>query len=115
MAILRTNPLSGPDPAPAPQPIGQTPQAQNRYSEPDPCRSSKQHAIGDRMPPPDKPYPEMPDEISKRLGQRSEEHTSELQSLMRISYAVFCLKKQKDTQKSQIKQHNTSQQHSRRI
>src|SRR3546814_2376462 len=27
---------------------------------------------------------------------RSEEHTSELQSLMRISYAVFCLKKQKD-------------------
>src|SRR3546814_8946598 len=28
-------------------------------------------------------------------GKRSEEHTSELQSLMRISYAVFCLKKQK--------------------
>src|SRR3546814_10106743 len=28
---------------------------------------------------------------------RSEEHTSELQSLMRISYAVFCLKKQKQT------------------
>src|SRR3546814_5593481 len=28
---------------------------------------------------------------------RSEEHTSELQSLMRISYAVFCLKKQTDT------------------
>src|SRR3546814_10910176 len=27
------------------------------------------------------------------LGERSEEHTSELQSLMRISYAVFCLKK----------------------
>src|SRR3546814_5246014 len=30
--------------------------------------------------------------------QRSEEHTSELQSLMRISYAVFCLKKKKHTQ-----------------
>src|SRR3546814_9777561 len=29
-------------------------------------------------------------------GVRSEEHTSELQSLMRISYAVFCLKKQKN-------------------
>src|SRR3546814_5396073 len=29
---------------------------------------------------------------------RSEEHTSELQSLMRISYAVFCLKKKKETQ-----------------
>src|SRR3546814_1579308 len=32
-------------------------------------------------------------------GARSEEHTSELQSLMRISYAVFCLKK-KNTQKN---------------
>src|SRR3546814_7879229 len=31
---------------------------------------------------------------------RSEEHTSELQSLMRISYAVFCLKKKKNTIKS---------------
>src|SRR3546814_3150052 len=29
-------------------------------------------------------------------GKRSEEHTSELQSLMRISYAVFCLKKKKN-------------------
>src|SRR3546814_3008588 len=32
---------------------------------------------------------------------RSEEHTSELQSLMRISYAVFCLKKKKSKQKHQ--------------
>src|SRR3546814_6461992 len=32
---------------------------------------------------------------------RSEEHTSELQSLMRISYAVFCLKKKKTTQAKQ--------------
>src|SRR3546814_8352735 len=31
--------------------------------------------------------------FGERLGLRSEEHTSELQSLMRISYAVFCLKK----------------------
>src|SRR3546814_4350985 len=31
----------------------------------------------------------------RHAGQRSEEHTSELQSLMRISYAVFCLKKKK--------------------
>src|SRR3546814_1901504 len=31
----------------------------------------------------------------ERLATRSEEHTSELQSLMRISYAVFCLKKKK--------------------
>src|SRR3546814_1332372 len=35
-----------------------------------------------------------------RQQQRSEEHTSELQSLMRISYAVFCLKKKRQ------KQHN---------
>src|SRR3546814_9661089 len=33
---------------------------------------------------------------------RSEEHTSELQSLMRISYAVFCLKKKKNTYHSNI-------------
>src|SRR3546814_3569718 len=31
-----------------------------------------------------------------RCARRSEEHTSELQSLMRISYAVFCLKKKKN-------------------
>src|SRR3546814_6864539 len=37
-----------------------------------------------------------------RIGEyRSEEHTSELQSLMRISYAVFCLKKKKKNQKKQ--------------
>src|SRR3546814_3385064 len=37
------------------------------------------------------------EEVLKRLPtfRRSEEHTSELQSLMRISYAVFCLKKKK--------------------
>src|SRR3546814_4202074 len=34
---------------------------------------------------------------------RSEEHTSELQSLMRISYAVFCLKKKKNTQQNKRK------------
>src|SRR3546814_4560402 len=33
-------------------------------------------------------------------GKRSEEHTSELQSLMRISYAVFCSKKKKNYQNS---------------
>src|SRR3546814_4743278 len=33
--------------------------------------------------------------FGRRVRQRSEEHTSELQSLMRISYAVFCLKKKK--------------------
>src|SRR3546814_3474803 len=37
-------------------------------------------------------------EVAGRILVRSEEHTSELQSLMRISYAVFCLKKKKRKQ-----------------
>src|SRR3546814_1094472 len=37
---------------------------------------------------------------------RSEEHTSELQSLMRISYAVFCLKKKKQRNKHHYKVHH---------
>src|SRR3546814_13559258 len=41
--------------------------------------------------------------VAERLGnQRSEEHTSELQSLMRISYAVFCLKKKKKNKQTSI-------------
>src|SRR3546814_8732070 len=38
-------------------------------------------------------YPDLIDDV---FIERSEEHTSELQSLMRISYAVFCLKKKKN-------------------
>src|SRR3546814_1632736 len=38
---------------------------------------------------------EGPDLLAEGLVGRSEEHTSELQSLMRISYAVFCLKKKR--------------------
>src|SRR3546814_3860266 len=43
--------------------------------------------------------------LRRRAG-RSEEHTSELQSLMRISYAVFCLKK-----KNQLRMNLTDKQH----
>src|SRR3546814_4265081 len=39
---------------------------------------------------------------SDNAQHRSEEHTSELQSLMRISYAVFCLKKKKKTTQQQL-------------
>src|SRR3546814_8460549 len=39
-----------------------------------------------------------------RSDGRSEEHTSELQSLMRISYAVFCLKKKKNKNRQKISQ-----------
>src|SRR3546814_3979318 len=46
-------------------------------------------------------------------GQRSEEHTSELQSLMRISYAVFCLKKKKRS-KTQKQNTNKTKQHKER-
>src|SRR3546814_8605694 len=45
------------------------------------------------------------------MEQRSEEHTSELQSLMRISYAVFCLKKKKrrSCKQQRITIHNRTQ------
>src|SRR3546814_9760974 len=44
---------------------------------------------------------------------RSEEHTSELQSLMRISYAVFCLKKKRNnnTTKTILSRHHTDTEH----
>src|SRR3546814_9922953 len=41
-----------------------------------------------------------PHRYSRARCTRSEEHTSELQSLMRISYAVFCLKKKKKTKRN---------------
>src|SRR3546814_4545270 len=44
-----------------------------------------------------------------RRSERSEEHTSELQSLMRISYAVFCLKKKKRLQCTTKDNHTTKQ------
>src|SRR3546814_7069688 len=52
----------------------------------------------------------IPLSVSPRGGEnsRSEEHTSELQSLMRISYAVFCLKKQKTIQQEPYDKSNTA-------
>src|SRR3546814_1022724 len=55
------------------------PQPQDHHLPRDGHRADDEHHIADR-------------------ADRSEEHTSELQSLMRISYAVFCLKKKKTTQ-----------------
>src|SRR3546814_9537781 len=43
--------------------------------------------------------------LSTSCGLRSEEHTSELQSLMRSSYAVFCLKKKNKTQYHRLSTH----------
>src|SRR3546814_9906921 len=55
-----------------------------------------------------------PFSTTQTLKSRSEEHTSELQSLMRISYAVFCLKKKKKKKynnKSQPKPEKKRQHH----
>src|SRR3546814_6341085 len=46
---------------------------------------------------------------------RSEEHTSELQSLMRISYAVFCLKKKTQTRTTKTTEHTQIQQQTTHI
>src|SRR3546814_7903452 len=46
--------------------------------------------------------------MPEHIGQRSEEHTSELQSLMRISYAVFCLKKTNNNNLKTTTTHYTS-------
>src|SRR3546814_7135200 len=59
------------------------------------CRPSK---LQQSKAPVVSPLVEEP-EINFAQVARSEENTSELQSLMRISYAVFCLKKKKDTKK----------------
>src|SRR3546814_1102016 len=53
------------------------------------------HAIGIEDHPPVDVARRAADRLDQRRLRRSEEHTSELQSLMRISYAVFCLNKQK--------------------
>src|SRR3546814_1483312 len=47
--------------------------------------------------------------MDDEIGARSEEHTSELQSLMRISYAVFCLKKKNTRPLQQSYQHIRSE------
>src|SRR3546814_3099407 len=66
----------------------------------------------DRDRPAEHQMPELAGGIfGREFGRsRSEEHTSELQSLMRISYAVFCLKKKtKNTQQHTMKEHTKQQ------
>src|SRR3546814_3066608 len=66
-----------------------------RFARPRPARPRPQNllsfgrlGLASRVRPPERP---------RRKRRRSEEHTSALQSLMRISYAVFCLNKKKNT------------------
>src|SRR3546814_5603994 len=67
------------------------------------CRStSVGTTVGGVQPTPEKTAP------CFLGGSRSEEHTSELQSLMRISYAVFCLKKKKHQSYNQQPTHTVN-------
>src|SRR3546814_10543633 len=70
---------------------------QSRPAAPPATRHRHQADIVSAAAPPATRYPRP----------RSEEHTSELQSLMRISYAVFCLKKKKKKHKRKINKEET--------
>src|SRR3546814_2041886 len=87
---------------------------QRRKMPSDRCRYPTRHRrIGTRVPKP--PAPDPANRLPLLLWRgvrRSEEHTSELQSLMRISYAVLCLKKKK---KSTEEKNGTEQQHEHTI
>src|SRR3546814_9470648 len=67
--------------------VGEIPleQVRNRLADPDTPARAAERGVDHYLP---------------RI-EKSEEHTSELQSLMRISYAVFCLKKKKTTKTTQ--------------
>src|SRR3546814_9054136 len=79
-----------------------------------PSREDRSSPRGARWLPHRLPQPRRGDPHHPRGGRsRSEEHTSELQSLMRISYAVFCLKKKNTIHEYIDKDHlpQTKQQH----
>src|SRR3546814_15171240 len=63
--------------------------------QPQPDRGQERHAA--QRPTPGPARRRRAQSLPVAPAHRSEEHTSELQSLMRISYAVFCLKKKKTT------------------
>src|SRR3546814_10846130 len=67
----------------------------------DPCQKRGRHSASPR-PPVDRDFRKVRHPVPIFGHHRSEEHTSELQSLMRISYAVFCLKKKKIDKKNTI-------------
>src|SRR3546814_7075236 len=102
--------------------------ASRHIRPPDRRGSSPRSRVCGRRASSSQSWPPLPHqhEDERRAGQRkerveagerdrSEEHTSELQSLMRISYAVFCLKKKKDItsqyQKERLYKTQRQQQH----
>src|SRR3546814_9279785 len=69
---------------------------------PDQCGARGERKLDPRLGGPEHPHREVRPHAALSLTERrSEEHTSELQSLMRISYAVFCLKKKKQQRTEQ--------------
>src|SRR3546814_9341315 len=77
--------------------VDETPQRELQETEDDEDREADRHAVpeklGARGAPCRSSHASSPCPTRRENSVRSEEHTYELQSLMRISYAVFCLKK----------------------
>src|SRR3546814_6789667 len=96
----RRNDRTFAQPEPQAQVPEHQPQTQQEIAEPpvedvaveQPEQQNRRQRIGPAMK---RPVQENDPAELHQQDQRSEEHTSELQSLMRISYAVFCLKKKK--------------------
>src|SRR3546814_10420916 len=92
---------------PGQEPRGQALRHAGLHAGADP--GSRRHGPRRHLACPGKRYP-YPGLLNIQAG-RSEEHTSELQSLMRISYAVFCLKKKQYTPITSHHAHNTTTTH----
>src|SRR3546814_1068079 len=94
-------PNPAPRPPEPPAPASATARPTGRWPPPPAARWRRPISWRSAAPCPPPPAPHLRKDVrsawrhSPRI--RSEEHTSELQSLMRISYAVFCLKKKKHT------------------
>src|SRR3546814_6283460 len=79
---------------------------QPRAVEIGPQRIDEQQFGISRLPQQEVRQPALARGADEQIERRSEEHTSELQSLMRISYAVFCLKKKKTNHNHRHKSNN---------
>src|SRR3546814_3551428 len=124
--LTRPPPVAGPTPPAPPHRAPRGSRAHPRSAAPRTfprTRSSPRHSVASAHGPPCARYPTksrspaarsvpwpvrslaVPAARARHRTPRSEEHTSELQSLMRISYAVFCLKKKKQDK------HHTDHEH----
>src|SRR3546814_7687404 len=93
--LFESDPQSPATPAAAPETPGSVPDDDTPADAGDDGASDRQPSLLPDNPPPSVAQLRERRPLWARLL-RSEEHTSELQSLMRISYAVFCLKKKKE-------------------